>query len=212
VDFHQEWGDLPDRGWHDIHAHSQLLSLGGSWVRVLGPEDSFRLSCLHLLRHAVQMPPRSSPLWLCDVSVMLESLPANFDWDYCLSGHRRHAQWMAAVIRLANQVLDARVDRCPSGPLPRAVPSWMAKTFLRVWGLAETDASPWPLPRPLGWVRRDIRELPLALAERWPSPLQSVCRLSWPINRVSGRAAQVLDYAARAATWGPRQLVGIPRG
>jgi hypothetical protein len=206
VDFHQEWGDLPDRTWDDIHAHSRLVSLGGSWVRVLGPEDSFRLSCLHLLRHAVQMPPRSNPLWLCDVSVMLERLPADFDWDYCLAGQRRHAQWMSAVIRLANQVLGARVDRCPSGRLPGAVPPWMATTFLRVWGLAETDANPWPLPRPLASVRRDIRELPLALAERWANPLQSICRLSWPINRVSGLVAPVVDYTVRALSWGPRRF------
>jgi hypothetical protein len=145
------------------------------------------------------------------VSVMLESLPPDFDWDYCLAGQRRHAQWMAAVIRLANQVLGARVDRCPSGRLPGAVPPWMAKTFLRVWGLAEADANPWPLPRPLGWVRHDIRELPLALAERWANPLQSICRLSWPINRISGVVAPVVDYTVRALTWGPRQI-GLYRG
>jgi hypothetical protein len=109
-------------------------------------------------------------------------------------------------------VLGARVDRCPHGMLPASVPSWMAKIFLGVWGQGGKPILSWSFPRPLGRVRNDIRELPRAIAERWPSPLQSVCRLSWPINSVSGRAAQVLDYAARAARWGPRRLAGIARG
>jgi hypothetical protein len=206
VDVHPTWVDLPDRTWDDIHAHSRVVPVGSSRVRILGSEDSVRLSCLHLLRHAVEMPPRGNPLWLCDVGVMLENVPPDFDWDYCLAGQQPHTQWMVAVIRLANQVLGASVDRCPIGTLPASVPSWMQNTFLRVWGKEERYGHPPSLPRPLGWARRDLRELPRALADRWPSPLQSVYRLSWPINSVPGRLAQIVDYSARALTWGPRQV------
>ena len=46
-------------------------------------EDQLRQLCLHLLRHGA-----CRPLWLCDVAVMLESLPGDFDWDRCLGGDR----------------------------------------------------------------------------------------------------------------------------
>src|SRR5437879_13304311 len=128
------------------------------------------------------MPRTGNHLWLCDVSVMLESLPPDFDWDYCTSVHPSHTQLMLAVILLANQVLGARIDRCASEKLPGSVPAWMVKTFLRVWGHRDDDAPLWPQPRPLRQVRRDIRELPRLMAERWPNPLQGVVRLSWPIN------------------------------
>jgi hypothetical protein len=206
VDFHTIWVDLPDRTWGQILEHSSVVSLRSVRVRIPGAEDALRMSCLHLLRHATEMPPRCNPLWLCDVSVMLEGLPADFDWNYCLSGNTLRTQWMLAVIRLANHMFGARVEDCPPGRLPSSVPSWVSRTFLSVWGQRQWNAGPRPLPRPLSQVRRDLRELPRVLAERWPAPLESVYRLSWPITRASGPIAQVVDYAARALSWGPRQV------
>jgi hypothetical protein len=204
VDLQTVWVDLPDRSWGQILAHSRVVTVRSSQIRVPGPEDALRLSCLHLLRHLA-----CNPVWLCDVAVMLENLPADFDWEYCLSGCQRRTQWMLSVVRLANQVLGANVQRCPSSLLPPSVPSWMVKTLLRVWGHGDLYQHPWPLPRPLASVfRNDFRRLPSALAERWPNPLQSIWRFSWPVNRFSGRFAQVLDYALRALIWGHRQIDG----
>jgi hypothetical protein len=206
LDLQSELVDLPDRSWSEIVAHSRLSRLRRTQVRILGPEDALRLCCLHLLRHAIEMPPRSNPIWLCDASVMLEEVPPEFDWDYCLAGRPSRTQWMLSVIQLAHLLLGARIDRCPNGLIRQAVPGWMAKTFLRIWGHQEGEADLWPLPQPLGRVKRDVRALPRALAERWPTPLQSVFRLSWPINPVSGPVAQVLDYLGRALAWGPRHM------
>jgi hypothetical protein len=204
VDLQQELRDLPDRTWDDLYARADVVPLRSVAVTILGPEDALRLSCLHLLRHL-----GCNPIWLCDVSAMLENLRPGFDWNYCLSGQPRRTEWMLAVIRLANQVLGANVERCPTSVLPVSVPSWMPNTLLRVWGRGDRYDHPWPLPSPLGHVR-DVRRLAGALAERWPTPIESIYRLSWPINRVSGRSAQLLDYCLRALGWFAR-IVGHVR-
>jgi hypothetical protein len=202
VDIQDNWKDLPDRSWEELLAHSRLLSLPSRHVKTLGYEDTLRLSCLHLLRHL-----GFHPLWLCDISALLENLPAEFDWDYCLSGQRRRTEWMLAAIRLAHQVLGARLERCPERRLPREVPRWMLRAMLRRWGAEATFEYPWPLPRQIGAVvRADPRKFPQALADRWPDPLSAIARFSWPINRVSGKAAQILDFGARALTWAHRQI------
>jgi hypothetical protein len=206
VDLQTTWVDLPDRTWGQIYAHSRVVPLRSAKIRILGPEDDLRLSCLHLLRHAVEQPPSGNLFWLCDVSVILENLPDDFDWDYCLAGRRAHSRWILALSRLANEVLGANLDRCPVGRLPESVPSWMVNTFLRVWGHLLRDVHPRPYPLPVAMAIRDIRDMPRALTERWPSPLQSIYRLSWPISGVPGRLAQVADYTARAISWAPRQL------
>jgi putative nucleotidyltransferase-like protein len=202
LDIQTSLKDLPDRSWEDLFAHSRFLSLRTGQIRALGYEDMLRLSCIHLLRHL-----GFQPLWLCDVSALIETLPGNFNWEYCLSGDPRRTQWMLAVIRLANQVFGTNVGGCPPRRLPRAVPPWMMRAMLRWWGTETTYIYPWPLPNHVVSVARDDpRHVLQAFADRWPDPLQAVGRFSWPINRVSGLTAQVLDFTGRALIWAPRQL------
>lgn len=207
VDIQPTLKDLPERSWAELYRRSHLLALPVGEVRTLGHEDTLRLSCVHMLRHL-----GFHPLWLCDISALLESLPADFDWEYALTGEARRTEWMLAAIRLANQVLGARLDGCPVRHLPRAVPPWMIRAMLRWWGSETTYIYPWPRPRRIGpLVAGNPRDLPHAFADRWPDPLQAVGRFSWPITRFSGGTAQILDYAGRALIWGPRQLGFFPR-
>jgi hypothetical protein len=202
VDLQTSLKDLPERSWNELLERSRLLSLPGSQVRTLGYEDTLRMSCLHLLRHN-----GFHPLWLCDVSSLVENPSADFDWEYCLRGDRGRTKLVLAVIRLANQLLGARLDRCPERLLPETVPQWMLGAVLRWWGTEATFKYPWPLPRQIGaMVSADPRQFPQALADRWPDPIHAVRRFSWPINRFSGRAAQILDFATRAASWAPRHV------
>jgi Uncharacterised nucleotidyltransferase len=200
IDLQTAAKDLPERSWAQLLAHSRVLSLPRGQVRALGFEDTLRLSCIHMMRHL-----SFHPLWLCDASVLVENLPSGFDWDYCLNGDRRRTDWMLSVLRLANQTLGTRLDRCPERRLPRAVPPWMVRAMLRWWGNEATYIYPWPLPDPIGSVaREDPRRLLQVFADRWPDPLQAVSRYSWPLNRVSGKAAQIRDFVGRALTWAPR--------
>jgi hypothetical protein len=202
VDVQTRLKDLPERSFREIYAHSRLLPLSKVSVRVLGYEDTLRLSCIHMLRHL-----GFHPMWLCDVSALLESLPDDFDWAYCLSGERRRTDWMLAVLRLANQVFGVELERCPVGRIPNAVPAWVMRGMLRWWGAETTFIYPWPLPNSVGKVvQANPGGLFQVFSDRWPDPLQAVGRFSWPINRFSGLAAQVLDFGGRALLWAPRQL------
>jgi hypothetical protein len=202
VDVQGTLKDLPERSWGDLVERARRVRVLKSTVRVLGPEDTLRLSCIHMLRHL-----GFHPLWLCDVGALIENLPSDFDWDYCLSGDRRRTEWMLAVLRLANHVLGANLERCPQRRIPGTTPQWIIRAMLRWWGAEETYIYPWPLPKPVGHARRPSQ----VLAERWPDPLQAVARFSWPITRLSARPAQLLDFSIRALIWGPRQFGLFPR-
>jgi hypothetical protein len=207
VDVQTKLKDLPERSWADLNAHARVLPLSSGQVRVLGAEDTLRLSCIHMLRHL-----GFHPLWLCDVSVLVENLPADFDWDYCLAGERRRTEWMLAVLRVANQVVGTRLDRCPQRRVPQTVPPWMVRAMLRWWGTETTYAYPWPLPNPVVSVAKDDpRRVLQVFSERWPDPLEAVSRFAWPINRFTGLTAQLLDFTGRALIWAPRQLGLFPR-
>src|SRR5262249_8947735 len=119
VDLHAAVPDLPDRPWEEVFRRSRLVSLGGTEVRLPCPEDQFRVVCLHMVRHGAWRP-----LGLCDVAASLEALPADFDWDYCLSGNPRLTEWVVWMAALARRLLGARVDRMVLWGA-RQLPRWL---------------------------------------------------------------------------------------
>jgi hypothetical protein len=126
VDLHRNVPDLHDRAWDGLFRRSLPAMLGDVVVRVLGPEDQLRLLCLHLARHGM-----ARPLWLCDIGVCLESLPADFDWDYCLWGEKHLLRWIACALGLAHRLLDGPGD---VGPVNGDVPPWVERAVLWCWG------------------------------------------------------------------------------
>jgi hypothetical protein len=128
VELHRGIPDLKDRTWHEAYRRSRLARLGDVDVRVLGAEDQLRLLSLHLMRHGA-----CAPLWLCDLAVALEACPADFDWDYCLSGHRARAAWIRCWVTLACRLLGAQLgDRIPPDR-GSELPPWLGPTVLARW-------------------------------------------------------------------------------
>jgi hypothetical protein len=135
--------------WHTIFARSRLVSLDGEQIRILSDEDHLRIICLHLLQSGGWRP-----LWLCDVAVALDQIKDDFDWTICLGSDQRHAEWAAATIALARELLISRQEkdrrqtavgsrqesassvnrhRAPAVCLlPTA--SWLRSAVLRHWG------------------------------------------------------------------------------
>jgi hypothetical protein len=130
VELHQGIPDLKDRTWADAYRRSRLIRLGDVEVRLLGPEDELRLLTLHLMRHGC-----AGPLWLCDLGVVVESRPADFDWEYCLHGHRARAAWILCWVGLACRLLGARLDGPALAARAADVPPWLAPTVLERWTL-----------------------------------------------------------------------------
>jgi hypothetical protein len=147
VDLHADVPDLPDRNWDQVFTRSRIVQLGERTVRVLGPEDELRLLCLHLARHGI-----ARPLWLCDIGACLESLPADFDWDYCLAGKHHLSSWTKCVLGLATRLLACR--RINHAPLQDNVVLWVERAVLWCWGVGRGRRLAYYVRHPVEAVRR----------------------------------------------------------
>ena len=135
VELHQGIPDLPDRSWDEAYRRTRLARLGDVEVRVLCPEDQLRLLCLHLMRHGGE-----APLALCDLGAVLESRPADFDWDYCLRGHRARSAWVLCWLGLAGRLLGARLDEPTLSARAEDLPPWLAQAVLERWARPNHDS------------------------------------------------------------------------
>ena len=175
----------------DVYERSQLVPLGDVDVRILGTEDHLRYMCIHMLGHGAYRA-----LWLCDIAVVLESLPKDFDWEYLLRGDRRPADWVASSVGLAHQLLGARLDGIPvaerAGPLPR----WLLSSVLRQWSIEEhyMDSAP-----SMAYSLRHPTQLSKALRLRWPNPIQATVHVGGPFNELPRWPFQLLECVSRTA-------------
>jgi hypothetical protein len=175
-----------DRTYDDLHARSQRIRLGNIDVRVAGLEDHLRFLCIHMLRHGLW-----KPLWLCDVALIMESLPPDFDWGRCLSGGEVQSQWVICSLKMAGVLLGAKV---PANLESMAVdvPDWLLHAVLRQW---ET-ANHYMRENPLQGFR--LRELPRALRLRWPNPIQATVSMGAGFNSYPRFPLQLAESSKRA--------------
>lgn len=157
-----------ERSFDEVMSQSQLIPLNDVQVRVPCDEDHLRFICLHFLHHGGWRP-----LWLCDVAVMVESSGPGFDWDRCLRGKRKHADWVACVIGLAHQLLGARVEGTPVAKRAKSLPRWLTQAVLAQWakgpGMSFAENLSFSLPRRL------LKPAALARSfrEHWRNPIQA---------------------------------------
>jgi hypothetical protein len=201
VDLHSGSAELDDRRFDGLYDRSQLISLGEVDVRVLGPEDSLRLLCLHTLRHGAWRP-----LWLCDLAVALETRPVGFDWDYFQSGSQRRSDWAACAIGLAHQILGAQVDDTPIAWRAKHLPRWLVPTVLRQW---EAGQTPHGLRERMETYLLHPAGLLSALRLRWPNAIEATIGVRGPFNELPRLPFQIGDALRRTAGFlaqAPRSL------
>lgn len=191
VDLHSGVPDLEDRPLKELYDRSVLVTIDRVEVRILSPEDNLRMLCHHLLRHGAWRP-----IWLCDVGAALEALPENFDWDYCLRGEKRRADWVACTIGLAHQLLGARLHESPVSWRARHLPRWLAPAVLGEWGGEGLGDSTRGEPLLAYW--RSPAELVRALARRWPNPIHATIWMRGPFNNLPRFPFQLIRCASRA--------------
>lgn len=174
---HEEFACISDRAADDLYARSKLVKLGETRVRIPSDEDHLRTLCLHTLRHHVWRP-----LWLCDIAVMVESLPEAFDWDICLGANKREANWIACVIGLARQILGAEPRGDPVSRASTSPPRWVGPALLRQWGR-------WPGPGPAELAATAVAKCvknPSRMAgeicSRWDRPIKATVEMRGPFN------------------------------
>ena len=188
VDLHKGLPELHRPSLDDVYERSQLVPLGDVDVRTLGTEDHLRYMCIHMLRHGAYRA-----LWLCDVAVVLESLPKDFDWEYLLWGDRRRAGWVASTVCLAHQLLGARLDGIPVADRARHLPRWLIPSVLSQWSIEEHYMdSP-----SMAYSFRHPARLLRALRERWPNPIQATVGVGGPFNELPRLPFQLWECVLR---------------
>ena len=198
VDLHKGLQELHRPSLDEVYDRSEVVRLADADVRILGPEDHLRYICLHMLRHGAYRA-----LWLCDVAVILESLPEAFDWDYLVGGDRRRGDWVVCAIGLAHRLLGARVEGFPVAQRARQLPRWLAPSVLRQWS-AQTHYMNAPT---LAYCMRHPTQLPRALRLRWPNPVQATVGVGGPFNELPRLPFQVGECLMRSAYF----LTQVPR-
>src|SRR5262245_9390096 len=201
VDLHRGFAQLYTRSWDDLYARSQPLMFSGVEVRVLSPEDHLRYLCLHQLKHGL-----SSPLWLCDIAVALESRPQTFDWDCALGADHRRGDWVACTIGLAHQLLGVSIDDTPIAGRARTLPRWLVRSVLDGWG-RQCSPNYRPELHPKTW---DIlTRVPTTIRQYWPSPVAATVHLGMPFGNAPRMPIQVVDGFVRFCRFWVRRALGL---
>ncbi len=198
VDLHKGLQELHRPSLDEVYDRSEVVRLADADVRILGPEDHLRYACMHMLRHGAHRA-----LWLCDVAVVLESLPEDFDWDYLLSVDRRRGDWVVCALGLAHHLLGARLDEIPVAKRARHLPRWLLPSVLRQWSL-EAHYMNGPS---MAYCLRHPTQLPKALRRRWPNPVQATVGVGGPFNELPRLPFQVGECLMRSAYF----LTQVPR-
>jgi hypothetical protein len=189
---HDEITRFDRRNWDDIYRRSRLVSLGDTKIRVLSSEDQLRALCLHFLKHG-----GSGPLSLCDIGLLVESRPANFDWAICLGDSRRQRSWITCALLLAHRLLGMELDGIPLDLHADALPGWVVETVLEQW------SRPPRYPRTAfrGCLHSPVK-IKEAVADRWPpNPIvatltSGTCFGAWPPS-----VLQLAEILLRAGRW-----------
>jgi hypothetical protein len=195
VDLHMSLSEIIERSFDELLARSRTVQLGAERVRTLGPEDHLALLCIHLLKHGAWRP-----LWLCDISVAIESLPPNFDWNICFGTNQQRARWIACAIGLAERLLQAKVDQVPLSRREMHVPEWVAQTVLYHWSrLFPGDSLPMRAAPFMAETLRRRRDVLKNIVNRWPDPITATFNLGAPFNNYPRFPYQLAEFLRNSA-------------
>lgn len=204
VDLHKHFSEIDERPIDELFARSRTVSLGEEQIRILGLEDQLALSSIHLLKHGAWRP-----LWLCDVGVAIESLPATFDWDVCRGTNNTRANWIICAIGLARRLLGANTERLPP-EMKTEIPSWLVENVIKQWANPfAIDQPPMSHPVPMADLLRHPAGLLDGLRQRWPNPIIATISVNGEFNnlpRLPYQMANCLSRIGRLLLSAPSEL------
>lgn len=189
VDLHVGFGKFYDNEADDVFARSQLVKLDDLEIRVLSAEDQLRFLCMHLLRHGAVRP-----LWLCDIGVLIETRPPDFNWDRCIGNSSREADWVACAMGLAHRLLGVDVKGIPVLDRIGNLPSWLVPAVLKEWGKpfrSRIQLASY-LRNPSGPLRELLRH--------WPNPIEATMTVQGPFNELPRLFFQLGHIVSRSTS------------
>ncbi len=129
IDLHRELRHLDTLLWADLFHNSELVELDGSSIRVLRPEDHFRVLAVHWLTDGGWFRDR---LW--DFYYAIENGPVDFDWARCLnSAGPIRRRWITSVIGLTHKYFGLDLTGLSFADEAKDIPQWLIKAVEREW-------------------------------------------------------------------------------
>ncbi|HEX8746505.1 MAG TPA: nucleotidyltransferase family protein [Pyrinomonadaceae bacterium] len=192
ADLHKGFRLLDKRGFEELKSRSELVELESETIRVLKPEDHLRVLCYHFLREGGWRP-----LWLCDISVALETRPLDFDWDLCLSGSGAVAGWVRCSLMLAHKLLGADLTGTPAAVRNAQLPQWLAPSILRQW---EVRSMSQRHRAPMAGAKSHPLHTLKGLRHHWPTPVEATVSMGASFTELPRFPLQVGNVLTRAAT------------
>ncbi len=169
VDLHVGFARPPHlQPFSDLEARAVRRHLDGIPVLTMGQEDELRFLCIHFMLHGGWRP-----LWLCDIALLVEERPDDFDWELCLGTESRFRQWVLAVLGLCASLLGAETQGTPAEAY--TAPSWFEPAILRQWGTGPGASSLGPAKAKL--ARKGWSALPGLMRRHWRNPIQATAEL-----------------------------------
>lgn len=201
IDLHPGAFELADRSFDDLLSRSQLAQCGDEDVRVLGDEDHFALLAIHLLKHGAWRP-----LWLCDLSLLLDGMSSDFDWNLCLGKDKRRRNWILSAVGLARALLDASINDEAIGARANA-PTWLVAGVLKNWETPFAGShAPHHHRAPIKSYLRRPRGVISDLARRWPDPILATISANGTFGGRRRIRYQIQNCMQRAARLGLRDI------
>lgn len=194
VELHRSFKQLADQDPDALWRHARVEELDGAEIRTFGPEHHLRLVALHALRHGL-----ARPLWLCDVAILLETLPPDFDWEVAMAGGAWYSDGVRCALGLARELLGVDLE---GAGVPRKwreapLPSWMVPAALEAFGARAHYMAP-GTPDP-GSTLLSPRALLRVARLRWANALEATSRRMAPWNDRPRLPTQLADYLLRGA-------------
>jgi len=179
-----------------LFERAETVTLGGTAIRILRPEDHLRVVVSHWLTDGAEYKDK---LW--DIYYMIQNRPENFDWDLCLKPVSKHRQrWIEAAAGLASKYLGLELSETPFPNAADSLPEWLIECVEREWA---TELRLVPLDTlfrdPAQFIRQVKKRIP-------PNPIASVIdcdgdlyseRIAWSQTRSFFR--RFIPSAAHAA-------------
>lgn len=138
IDVHRELRHLDSVDWQDLFDNSVPLNFEEGSVRVLRPEDSLRVLCVHWLTDGGVFRER---LW--DVYYAVANRPPDFDWERFLDVvSKRRRRWLTCTLGLAERYLGLELTDTPVRDEARLLPTWLINAIEKEWA---REAKPKPL-------------------------------------------------------------------